>query len=74
MSGVQIWISPFEGNWKVHQGDEDRVVAVKNTQKEAIDAGRKLAQDVKGELIIQGMDGQIRERRSYGDDPYPPKG
>ncbi len=74
MSNIQIWVSPFEGNWKVHQGDTERVVAVKNTQKEAIEAGRQLAQKVQGELIIQGMNGQIRERRNYGSDPHPPKG
>jgi hypothetical protein len=25
-------------------------------------------------LYIHGQDGRIRERNSYGNDPYPPKG
>lgn len=74
MSDIQIWVSPFEGNWKVHQSDTDRVVAVKSTQAEAIETGRQLARTVQGELIVQGTDGQIRERRSYGNDPHPPSG
>ena len=26
------------------------------------------------ELLIHGQNGQIRERSSYGNDPFPPKG
>lgn len=73
-SDVQIWISPFNDNWKVHQSNTDAVISVKDTQAEAIEVGRQIAKKVGGELIIQDEDGQIRERNSYGADPYPPKG
>ncbi|WP_268245296.1 DUF2188 domain-containing protein [Vulcaniibacterium thermophilum] len=33
-----------------------------------------MAINQRSELFIQGRDGQIRERNSYGDDPFPPKG
>ncbi|MFC3268349.1 DUF2188 domain-containing protein [Vulcaniibacterium thermophilum] len=35
---------------------------------------RGIAINQRSELFIQGRDGQIRERNSYGDDPFPPKG
>jgi len=33
-----------------------------------------IAINQQSEMFIQGRDGQIRERNSYGDDPFPPKG
>jgi hypothetical protein len=35
---------------------------------------RGRARRQKSEMLIQGEDGQIRERNSYGNDPNPPKG
>ena len=45
-----------------------------DTQREAIEAARKIARKQGTELYIHGKDGRIRERDSYGRDPYPPKG
>ncbi|MDP1898635.1 MAG: DUF2188 domain-containing protein [Sulfurimicrobium sp.] len=45
-----------------------------DTQQEAINRARGIAVNQQSELFIQGRDGQIRERNSYGNDPYPPKG
>ena len=42
------------------------------TQEEAAKAGRELARENKSEHHLHGRNGQIRERRSYGNDPYPP--
>ena len=28
----------------------------------------------KSEMVVHGTDGRIREKNSYGNDPYPPKG
>ena len=35
---------------------------------------RDIAINQQSEMLIQGRNGQIRERNSYGDDPFPPKG
>ncbi|SDA28156.1 hypothetical protein SAMN05216315_1373 [Nitrosospira sp. Nsp18] len=43
-------------------------------QREAIDRARGIAVNQQSELLIQGRDGQIRERNSYGDDLFPPEG
>lgn len=40
-----------------------------DTQQEAIDRGRELAQKLQGELIIHGEDGSIRAKDSHGNDP-----
>jgi hypothetical protein len=45
-----------------------------DTQQQAIDAARDTARREKSEMLIQGEDGEIRERNSYGNDPHPPKG
>ncbi|MGX8178878.1 DUF2188 domain-containing protein [Exiguobacterium artemiae] len=41
------------------------------TQKEAITARRKIAKDRQVELIIHNKEGQIRDKDSYGNDPFP---
>ncbi len=44
------------------------------TQGEAIADARQKAEKQKTELYIHGRDGRIRERSSFGKDPFPPKG
>ena len=39
----------------------------------AVDAARAIAQRQQTELFIHERDGRIRERDSYGNDPYPSK-
>lgn len=43
------------------------------TQKEAIDYGRKVAINQQLELVIHGVNGKIRDKDSYGNDPIPPR-
>lgn len=43
------------------------------TQKEAIDYGRPLAQREQTELSLHRRDNTIRDKDSYGNDPNPPK-
>jgi hypothetical protein len=44
------------------------------TQGTAIDAGRRIAVTHESEHFIHGRNGQIRERNTYHEDPFPPKG
>ena len=39
-----------------------------------MDAGREIAINNSSELLIHNQQGRIRERSSYGNDPYPPAG
>lgn len=45
-----------------------------DTQAQAIQAGREMAKQGQGELLIHRKEGGIRARNSYGNDPFPPKG
>lgn len=60
--------------WAVRGAGSERATSVHDTQREAIDAGRRIAQTQKTELFIHGRDGRIRERDSFGNDPFPPEG
>lgn len=44
------------------------------TQADAIKAGREIAQNQGSELFIHRPDGRIRDRNSYGNNPFPPEG
>lgn len=63
-----------DGNWQVVGAGNTRATAVVPTQKEAIDIARRIAQLGESEVLIHGENGRIREKNSYGNDPYPPKG
>jgi hypothetical protein len=68
-----IHVIPYNDGWVVRSESNKKVKSVHDTQRDAIDAARKTAQSVKGELVIHARDGRIRERDSYGSDPLPPK-
>ena len=67
-------VVPHDGKWAVRGEGNDRATSVHATQREAIEAAREIARNQRAELLIHGEDGKIRERDSYGHDPYPPKG
>jgi len=62
------------GGWQVKGGGNSRATVRTNTQSEAIEIARGIARNQGSELVIQGRNGQIRAKDSYGNDPYPPKG
>lgn len=63
-----------DGNWAVIGEGDSRASTLHDTQAAAIDAGRSIAQNNRSELLIHGRDNLIRERDSFGNDPFPPKG
>ncbi|MFR5780533.1 MAG: DUF2188 domain-containing protein [Oscillospiraceae bacterium] len=63
-----------DGGWQVKGAGNSKATIRTNTQAEAIAVAREIARNQESELIIHGMNGRIRERDSYGNDPYPPKG
>lgn len=74
MPGKGQHVVPQEGKWAVRKSGADKVTRTYDTQHEAIDAARGIARNQGAEVYIHGRDGRIRERDSYGNDPYPPKG
>lgn len=67
-------VVPHGDRWAVRGAGSQRASSVHGTQAEAIDAARATAQRQSTEMFIHGRNGQIRERNSYGNDPYPPEG
>jgi len=60
--------------WAVKGAGNEKATIVTSTQAEAIKIGREIANNQQSELIIHGTDGKIREKNSYGNDNFPPKG
>ena len=74
MTRKNQWIVPPDGGWAVLAEGNSRDTSHHQTQAEAIETGREIAVNQRSELIIQGRDGRIRERNTYGDNPFPPPG
>lgn len=60
--------------WAVLGEGNSRDTVHTNTQREAIQRAREIAQNQDSEVVIHREDGTIREKNSYGSDPHPPKG
>lgn len=67
-------VVPHNGKWAVKGANNQKVTKIVSTQKEAIDLARNIAKNQGSELFIHRPNGQIRDRNSYGNDPYPPEG
>ncbi|MBN8849623.1 MULTISPECIES: DUF2188 domain-containing protein [unclassified Sphingomonas] len=72
--GKNQHVVPHEGGWAVRGAGNERATSVHETQAAAIEAARGIAQNQHSELLIHGRNGQIRERDSFGGDPFPPRG
>lgn len=62
------------GGWQVKGAGNSKATIRTDTQSEAINRAREIAKNQEGEMVIHRRNGQIREKDSYGNDPYPPKG
>ena len=67
-------VTKKDGDWWVKKEGAERASGRHDTQSQAIEQGRKLASQEKGQLLIHKANGRIREERTYGRDPFPPKG
>ncbi len=74
MKENKVHVVPHDGKWAVKKAGSVRASAIVETQKEAIPLGKQIAKKSNSELLIHGENGKIREKNSYGRDPYPPKG
>lgn len=72
--GNNQWVSPRNnGKWGVHGEGNSRDTNVFDTQAEAIARAREIAINQHSEVIVQGRNGRIRSKDSYGNDPCPPR-
>lgn len=68
-----VHVVPHEEGWSVKRLGASKG-SVYETQESAVEMARKQAKNDRAELIIHGRNGRIRERNSYGTDPFPPRG
>ena len=66
--------TPHENGWAVQREGTARSTSVHPTQEKAWDETRERAKEAGGEAFLHNRHGQIRERNTYGKDPFPPRG
>ena len=70
---TQITVEPRGDSWVVRQGPH--VVCEHHTKSPAVQSGMRQAHTAHhSQLIIKKQNGRIQEERTYGQDPFPPKG
>lgn len=75
MSGRNQHVTPHsEGGWQVKGAGAEKATSRHPTQAEAVERATEIAKNQESEMLIHGRNGQIRERNTYGKDPFPPRG
>ena len=74
MVGKNQHVVPHQEGWAVKGAGNQRATSVHDTQQQAIDVARGIARNQESELVIHRQNGRIRDKDSYGNDPFPPKG
>lgn len=73
--GKEQHVTPHpDGGWQVKGSGNSKATVRTSTQAEAIKIAKTIAINQKSELVIHRANGQIRDKNSYGNDPFPPKG
>ena len=68
------WTTRHPNGWQVKGAGNDRATSVHETQSSAWAESQARARDTGGEAYLTGLNGQIRERNTYGHDPESSKG
>jgi hypothetical protein len=66
-------VVPHQGLWAVRGEGNLRVTSIHPTQFSAYQVARKIAINKRAEVLIHRPNGRIRDKDSFGNDPYPPK-
>jgi hypothetical protein len=74
MAGKNQHVVPHGDEWAVRGAGNQRVTSLHPTQAAAEERAREIARNQHSELFIHRPNGQIRDRDSYGNDPFPPEG
>lgn len=71
--GKNQHVVPVDGEWGIRGENNSRLTNITDTQAEAYEIAREIAQNQNSEVFIHGRNGQIRARESFGNDPFPPR-
>lgn len=69
-----IHVTKHPDGWQAKEAKSDYPLAVFQKQSDAIKLGTTFAKANSSELFVHGRDGKIRERNTFGNDPFPPLG
>jgi len=72
--GKNQHVVPVDNRWGVKGEGNTRYTSIFDKQSDAIAAARQISRNQQSELFIHSRNGQIRERDSHGNDPFPPRG
>lgn len=70
---VHVTFHQDDKMWHVKSEGASRAAGLYDNKAEAKEAGRTVAENKFGELFVHDKNGQIKERDSYGNDPFPPR-
>jgi len=74
MTGKNQHVVPHGDDWAVRGAGNGKVTSIHQTQADAERAAREIAINQRSEVVIHRPDGRIRDKNSYGNDPFPPEG
>ena len=64
-----------DGTWQGKARGADRASVVAETKAEVVKETTGIAKaQGNSQVFIHGTNGRVQEERTYGNDPYPPKG
>ena len=72
--GKNQHVVPHKEGWAVKGEGNSKPTITTDTQSQAIEIAKSIAKNQQSELLIHSKNGQIREKNSYGNDSFPPKG
>jgi hypothetical protein len=68
-------VAPNGDGWHVKRRGAEKAASVHDTKIPAIEAGIEVARNNEpSQLVIHKADGTIEQERTYGNDPFPPRG
>ena len=74
MRSSNLHVVPHGSDWAVRREGASRVSSTHGTQGAAESAARRVAIREGGETFTHRPTGPIRDRNSYANDPFPPRG
>ncbi|WP_342644893.1 DUF2188 domain-containing protein [Mucilaginibacter sp. CSA2-8R] len=72
---VTYHVTKTEDGWQAKKEGGERASVTGNTKQEVVERAIEIAKNKEVSSVrIHKSDGTIQEERSYGSDPFPPKG
>jgi len=74
--GPNVHVVPSQskpGKFVVKEAGNPKPLTRPATQEKSIEKAIPIAKENKSDVVIHRRDGEIRDRDSYGPDPFPPR-